>query len=100
MLPGDIINVSYGHAVRVLSVGDDPLGLSKIKKKSDCNDISQKNFDFTFVHSTSNNKTEGRNGVLVENAKNSTTSIIGKLAKYTEKLCKEEVQKRRIQRDN
>jgi hypothetical protein len=93
ILPGDILNVSYGHVVRVLTVGKDPLGLKGINKKSDCDKISQKNFDFTFVHSTSNDKTPGLNGVLVENAKDSTTSIISKLAKYTEKLCKKKFKK-------
>ena len=61
MLPGDIINVSYGHAVRVLSVGDDPLGLSKIKKNLDCNDISQKNLtSHLFIQHRTIRRTSGK----------------------------------------
>ncbi len=87
ILPGDVLNISHGHVLQVFTVGADPLGLAQIKDKSQCNNISQKSFDFTYIHSTSNDKTPGFNGVLVEKASEASTSMIAKLAKFTRELC-------------
>ena len=87
LLPGDIINVSAGHVVTVLSVGADPLGFNAIDSRSDCNRISASEFDFVIAHSSSNDK-GSMSGVRVEEAKNASTSIIRKLAKYAKKFCK------------
>ena len=93
ILPGDILNTSYGHTIRILTVGKDPLGIKGVSKKSDCKKISHKRFNFTFAHSTSNDKTPGKNGVLVEEAKNSTTNIVKKLAGSLQDLCKAKFKK-------
>ena len=84
---GDVINVSHAHVIRVLKVGEDPLGLSNINEKAKCKDISRKNFNFIFAHSTSNEKTPGRNGVLVENANNSSTKLVKRLEDMVKDLC-------------
>ena len=87
LLPGDIINVSAGHVVTVLSVGEDPLGLKQVTRKSDCDDIKKSNLDFTIAHSSSNQKGDF-SGVRVEEAKNASTSIIKRLAKYAKSFCR------------
>ena len=87
LLPGDIINVSAGHVVTIVSVGADPLGFNAIDRRSDCDRISASNFDFTIAHSSSNDK-GSMSGVRIEEAKNASTSIIRKLAKYAKKFCK------------
>ena len=84
---GDIINVSHAHVIRILKVGEDPLGLSNINEKAKCKDISRKNFNFIFAHSTSNNKTPGRNGVLVEKAAQSSTKLVKRLEDLVKDLC-------------
>ena len=87
LLPGDIINIGHGHVIRVLTVGSDPLGLSKVRKKKDCKKISKNNLDFTFAHSTSSKGIDGGTGVRVEHAKNATTSLVAKLSQLTKKMC-------------
>lgn len=87
LLPGDYINVSDAHVVRVYSVGEDPLGLKKVERRSDCENIQKKNFDFTIIHSSSFKKEAGFSGVKIENAKNASPSLITKLATFTRELC-------------
>ena len=48
---GDIINTSSSHVVIIDSVGKDPLGIEKYYKAGNCNGISPKDFNFTYVHS-------------------------------------------------
>lgn len=89
LLPGDIINVGHSHAIRILTVGKDPLGLNQVKDKSDCKDISKKDLDFTFAHSTSRDKSDGVSGVRVEEARKSGISLIGKLVDSVRDMCKD-----------
>ena len=86
LLPGDIINVSAGHVITVLSVGEDPLGFKAVTQKSDCDNIKRSNLDFVIAHSSSNQKGDF-SGVRVEEAKEASTSIIRKLAKYAKDFC-------------
>ena len=88
LLPGDIINLSAGHVVTVLSVGDDPLGLKDVSRKSDCDSIKKSNLDFVIAHSSSNQKGDF-SGVRVEEAKNASTSMMKKLAKYAKSFCRD-----------
>ena len=83
LLPGDLINVSAAHVVMVYTVGKDPLGLKNIKKKSQCENISKKNFDFTIVHSSSEDKGDF-SGVRIEEASKASTNLIKKLEGYTQ----------------
>jgi hypothetical protein len=93
ILPGDVINVSNGHVIRVLAVGEDPLGFSQVNTVSDCKRISKKNMNFLFAHSSSEKNSSGNNGVRVEHASNSSTSIIQKLAALTKKMCEKSFKK-------
>jgi hypothetical protein len=51
VMPGDMINVSRSHIVMIDAVGDDPLAVKKFAKTGNCNSISVKDFDFTYIHS-------------------------------------------------
>jgi hypothetical protein len=48
---GDILNVATTHTVIIDSVGKDPLGIDKYAAADNCNGISPKDFNFTYVHS-------------------------------------------------
>lgn len=89
LLPGDVINTSYGHVIRVLTVGKDPLGLRKIKRKSDCDKMKKRDLDFTFAHSTSIEKDGLKSGVRIEAAANATTSLVLKLVRLAKQMCKD-----------
>lgn len=87
LLPGDVINVSSGHVVRVLTVGEDPLNLKSVKTRDDCRKIQKWNFDFTIAHSSSEGKGANYSGVKIETAKETGTNIISRLAEFTRKMC-------------
>jgi hypothetical protein len=86
LLPGDIINVSAAHAVRVYEIGDDPLGLKQVQSIDDCDEIFKENLDFTFMHSTS---CDFYSGVHFQHTSNSTPNLIGKLAKAVRQMCRD-----------
>jgi len=50
---GDIINVAGSHIVMIDSVGEDPLGIEKAAAAGNCNSITPKKFNFTYIHSGS-----------------------------------------------
>lgn len=89
LLPGDVINVSHGHVIRILSVGPDPLGLGRVKSAGDCSKIKPENMDFIFVHSTSDESSGLKSGVRVESAKNASTSLVRRLGQLTREMCEE-----------
>jgi hypothetical protein len=93
ILPGDILNVSHSHTIRVLSVGVDPLGLGQVEKKSDCDKISRKDLNFTYAHSTSRDKTEGVTGVRAELAKEPGPAIIENLVGQVKKMCRDKFER-------
>lgn len=86
LLPGDIINVSAGHAVRVFQIGEDPLGLKRVETVEDCDSIRRRDFDFYFVHSSS---TDLYSGVHFQHTSGDTPSLIGTLADAVRQMCRE-----------
>ncbi len=50
---GDLINIRSNHIVMVDKLGDDPLGINKVSRIEDCEDISVDDFSFSILQSSS-----------------------------------------------
>jgi hypothetical protein len=87
LLPGDIINVSAGHAVRVFRVGADPLGLGRVQTVEDCEGIRKRDLDFHFVHSSSNDVYSGVH--FLHTSDPEAPSLIRTLVTAVRQMCRE-----------
>ena len=87
LLPGDIINVSSGHAVRVYQIGEDPLGLGQVESVDDCDDIRKRDLDFHFVHSTSNDFYSGVH--FMHTGDRDTPRLLRNLVTAVREACRE-----------
>lgn len=65
VVPGDMINVSGSHIVMIDAVGDDPLGIKKYAASGNCDQITVKDFDFTYIHSGNINNSIGPSRVHI-----------------------------------
>jgi hypothetical protein len=87
LLPGDVLNTSHGHVIRVLTVGADPLALNQVRSVADCRKIRPENMDFTFAHATSDDDDGAQTGVRVEEARTASTSLIRRLGQAVREQC-------------
>lgn len=86
IVPGDMINVAGSHIVMVDSVGEDPLAIKRFAKSGNCNSISVKDFDFTYIHSGNINNSYGPSRVHI--SKHSGGTMWNNLRTTAVKMCK------------
>lgn len=95
---GDIINISSSHMVIIDSVGKDPLGIEKYSQAGNCNGISPKDFNFTYVHSGAIRNSLGPSRVQANYHRSGT--IWNNLAVMAKRLCHDKVAENSSARDS
>ncbi len=95
---GDIINVATTHTVIIDSVGKDPLGVEKYAAAGNCNAISPKDFNFTYVHSGAIRNSYGPSRVKANYHRSGV--MWNNLAVMAKRLCHEKVSGNNGRRDS
>jgi len=90
---GDLINLGYHHIVMVDQVGEDPLGVEKIKDLNSCATLSAKDFNFTFIHQSSLKQNNGEevSGIhrAIANRDNLFTPMRIMLERMSRRICQQ-----------
>ncbi|MFZ3229317.1 MAG: hypothetical protein WA160_03855 [Pseudobdellovibrio sp.] len=98
----DIIGVK-GHVVAIDKVGEDPFGLSLIKKEADCATINYKNFDFSITQSSPSKNGIGINKYLIKDyldESGSTGKMTNAFVGMARKACLAKFQNKEIKPSN
>lgn len=85
--PGDIAAV-HGHVVMVDQIGEDPFGIKKNQKISDCESISHKNFDFSVIQSSPSKNSIGINRYIASDYLDEAVEIKNMFVGYAKAACR------------
>ncbi|WP_127717931.1 hypothetical protein [Halobacteriovorax sp. HLS] len=91
IIPGDIINYRASHVVMIDAVGEDPLGIDKFSKTSNCGAITIDAFDFTYIHSGLTGGNYGPSRVHVSAHNGSSSTMFNNLVQLARKACAKKV---------